>query len=292
MEPAMRAIECVIRLTVAGMMFGASAAPVWGLGIAYHNATYDRFSSGYSANPVANPSFFAAAYDFSGVGWDPSDDRRNVALISPQHFVTSWHFYPTSSLAFMNRDGAVITNTVSSITRIGATDLAIGRLSTAFSPADEIAWYPVVSIDVSDYLDQWIWPYGKHSSTISVGSNKVAEIYFESHPDINTESYIYYFGQGGSYYPGEAIAEGGDSGSPDLIAVDGQLRVVGTKSFVSFDPNLTGGAFLPHYYQQVDGVLALDGYHLTVVPEPGAGGLALAGAGLLGITRRRRHQER
>jgi hypothetical protein len=288
----MRAIKSAVSLFCAGMAFAALGTPAWGLAIAYHDTTYDRFSSGYSANPVVNPGFFAAAYDFSGVGWDPSDDRRNVAMISPLHFVTSWHFYPTGSLAFMNRDGVVITNTVSGITRIGTTDLAIGRLTAAISPADEIAYYPVVSVSESDYLNQWIWPYGKYFSTIGVGSNRVAEIYFESHPDINTQSYIYYYGQGGSYYPGEAMAEGGDSGSPDFIAVDGELRVVGGKSFIANNPNLTGGTFLPYYYQQVDSVLAADGYHLMVVPEPGAGWLMLAGTGGLLFTRRRVRQER
>jgi hypothetical protein len=88
------------------------------------------------------------------------------------------------------------------------------------------------------------------------------------------------------------MGEGGDSGSPDFIAVDGGLRVVGGKSFIGSNPNLTGGAFLPYYYQQVDSVLALDGYHLTVVPEPGAGWLALVGASGLLFARRRGRQER
>ena len=267
--------------------------PAWGLHIAYHNATYDRFSSGYSANPVVNPSFFAAAYDFSGVGWNPSTNQQNVALISPRHFVAANHFRPTGTLTFMNRDSVLKSYTVSSVTRIGETDLAIGRLTSAILPADEIAYYPVVSVVESDYLGQWIWPYGKYSgeysSTIGVGSNVLASIYFE--PYINTESYIYYYGQGGSYYPGEAMGQGGDSGSPDFIAVDGQLRVVGGKSFINTDLSLTGGTFLPYYYQQVDNVLALDGYHLTVVPEPGASGLVLVGGiGLLLARGRMRHE--
>jgi len=44
----------------------------------YAPARHDRFISGYPDNPVANPDFFAAGYDWSGVGWGGGKANRRL----------------------------------------------------------------------------------------------------------------------------------------------------------------------------------------------------------------------
>jgi hypothetical protein len=280
------------RVLLAALLLAGTGT---GHGIVIYNyspAEHNRFSGGYSGSPVTNGNFSLRTYDFSGVGWQTDTDNKSVAMISPLHYVAAWHYRPAGTLTFFNRSGVLKTFGVETNFRIGITDLAIGRLTTAITPADEIAHYPILGTNVAGFLGQTIFVYGKNGSTISVGSNEIDAIGFVG-SGINTVSYLYDYDITNGFNPGETIAAGGDSGNPDFTPYNGQLTIVGGKSFIYSDPpnpNGTGGAMLPYYYKEVDELLIADGYRLEIVPEPGSIVLT-AGAAAFAFIRRRRQRK-
>ncbi|MEO6874064.1 MAG: hypothetical protein ABI222_04510, partial [Opitutaceae bacterium] len=62
--------------------------------------------------------------------------------------------------------------------------------------------------------------------------------------------------------PGQAQAQGNDSGSPTFVLYHGQLALIGTHSAVQTTqmPYLTVDVLLPGYYTQIKRYLAKDGY--------------------------------
>jgi len=93
-----------------------------------------------------NANFIGAPYNWSGVA--RASNGRWLTMISPTYFVTANHVYPAngnSVVFYENNDpsGNTITCTVLSTTRIGNTDIRIGRLNTA--PGPTIAIYGIAS---------------------------------------------------------------------------------------------------------------------------------------------------
>lgn len=252
-----------------------------------------RFESGYPGSPVPNtsPNFVAAGYDLSGVGWG-SNSSQSFTMISDQYFVFATHYPPPNSSIFFYSpaDNAVVSYTIDTTFSLALeyplqdtgdhlkSDLSIGRLTTAIDPSDDIAFYPILDLPtVGDYAGQDLLVYGWSAA---VGTGVIDEfggvnLYWDATtPDdasddvLNTETnfdalddtFVMTFVQGAG--AGEALLQGGDSGSPSFVVWNGSLALVGVHSAVSGSTNLD--AFIPAYLSQ----LADEGIPITTVPEP------------------------
>jgi len=261
--------------------------------VGYDPATNDRFSSGYSGNPVANSSasFLGAGYNLSGVGWNAADNTQSFAMISDQYFVYSNHYAPGSTLNFFSPTlGTVVIYGVSStyhFTFNGQTsDFAVGKLSSAVNPADGIASYPILGLPtIQSYLGLSALLYGHGASGPVLGAN-VVDAYGTY--NLNGSSTVDNYGIGYSYnsgLTGDSVFQAGDSSSPTFVPWYGSLALLGTHSGVATIGSTTYSidTFSPVYLGQ----MAAQGIDFTVVPEPSRALLLLIGTCAL---LRRRHR--
>ena len=263
----------------------------------------DRFLSGTfgTSNPVPNSNFIGSSYDWSGVGWQSDFTSRNVALVSPEHFVAAnhWKIPEGSSVSFLNRDGQLKTYTVQKYTTFDYTDqngahipdLALGWLTQAIPDSDHVSHYSVInadnpktpSYDTSWYAGKEIYVYGWYAraGTNTLDSFGLVKTTGTATPD-NTTLCAEYDGYHGTGAPDEAICEGWDSGGPSFIAWNGRLTVVGTHFAISDNGNLARDFddFVPAYVNNMDLAMAGTGYsvdQIYMVPEPATVLLLLAG---------------
>lgn len=260
---------------------GLLATRVHGLVIRVYNPDkHDRFSSGYPSSPVENTNFHAGHYDFSGVGWNAADPNQSFTLISPKHFVGANHFKPGigATLIFQGRDGVlrsfVVANQYNITNTAGEnTDLFIGEINRSIVPCDNITFYPVMDLgSEANYFGMGLLVYGK---TARVGKGTISAFQdFGGDPITggsgmkSTRAYNFaYVNAIGSN--DDCHAEGGDSGSPSFVATNGELFVVGVHTAV-----LTAGlgvdtfdTFVPHYLDQIDGILQMRGFHPATSPN-------------------------
>lgn len=281
---------------------GARALDVYG----YVAGTNERFSSGFPGSPVVNPSFFLNAYNLSGVGW--TSGNFGVTLISPQHFLTAAHVAPApaSSVTFLNTDGVLKSYTVdSNYTVLHAagvdTDLVVGRLSSPIPGSDHVAYYPTLYLNsAGDYVGLTVAAFGQgqRAGTNTVDAAGQVDMLPFGSPNGTLDNVIFTT----DYDPvsGQTQGQGGDSGSPTFVNVNGNLALLGTHSAIdtTSSPNLTLDVLIPAYYSQINSRLALDGYGFgtfVAVPEPSTwavlGGLAAVGWAV-GARRRRRQVAR
>ena len=262
-------------LSLYVLLYGCLLAmPAHGLNIrGYVPARHDRFSSGYPGSPVVNTNLNASFYDFSGVGWHSADPNLGCTLISPSHFVGANHVKPGigATVTFYARDGALRSFTVANqynITNATGenTDLFIGELNRPVTPCDNITFYPILNLGAeANYVGKELLVYGR---TARVGKGTISAFQdFGGDPitgraGVNsTRAYSFvYLNAAGSQ--DDCHAEGGDSGSPSFVAMDGELFVAGVHTAV-----LTTGlamttfdSFVPHYLDQMDGILQQHGY--------------------------------
>ena len=263
------------RLIVCVLLYGCLIAlPVRGLVIrGYDPARHERFVSGFPGSPVVNNNFHAAFYDFSGVGWHSADPNLGCTLISPSHFVGANHVKPGigATVTFYARDGVLRSFTVANqynVTNAAGenTDLFIGELNRPVTPCDNITFYPILNLaSEGAYVGKDLLVYGK---TGRVGKATISAFQdFGGDPltggaGVNSTrvySFIYVNAFGS---PDDCHAEGGDSGSPSFVGMDGELFVVGVRGAIittglgvtTFD------TFVPHYLDQISGILQQQRY--------------------------------
>ena len=252
-------------------------APTYALIITgYDPSINDRFSSGYSGDfsslvPNTDPNFVGLGLDWSGVGWDTDNPQRNVALITPQHFVGADHFRTTGSINFFNQQGVLKTYSVEGFSTLTTTvemenrlsDLVIGKLTTPIDAADFIAHYPILTLNnQNDYLNSDLLVYGWNAR---IGTNTLDG--FEIIESTSRTSLTFGFDVDG--ITGEAYGQGGDSGSPSFISYNGGLTVLGTHFAVDDPINTTQtyDSFIPEYLDQITSIVEADGQRLTLIPE-------------------------
>jgi hypothetical protein len=233
----------------------------------YSSERHDRFISGtFPTNPIPNPTFIFSDFEsqLAGVGWQTNIKQKKAALISPQHFLNANHWKLSGTITFYNQCGELKTYDVESNTQIADTDIAIGRLSEPIPPEDHIPYYPILSVTYYDYFYKIVMYVGRGADNYDFAAGIRRINGFQS-SGIYPNSFIYH-----NYLPTlpdgftvDDIVKGVtyDSGSPSFIFDDGELSLVGHHWAVSHDP------FLGYYRDEVDALLAADGYSLAVLDE-------------------------
>lgn len=253
---------------------------------AYDAARHDRYYSG------ADKAFLGNGLDWSGVG--RTAGGRWGTMISPSYFLTAYHYQPSGTLTFYETDSTALSHdySIASLSRIGTTDLCLGRLATPLDPADNIAYYPILTAaTLGEFLGRILYNVGQ---PFRVGSNEIDDFQFVSAGGSTTLSMLYDYdnndipGVGGD----ETLLAEGDSGGPSFVTVDGQLGLGGIHWFI-YDDGAghilgSGDSFVPAYASVIATAMSGESPTLMLVPEPGTWLLCLGGTGLLLRRRRRR----
>lgn len=145
---------------VVGLALAVAPSPACGIGITgYTSAANNRFSSGFSAAPVANTSsaFVGLGYDWSGVGWSTDTPTKGFGFITPQHYLVARHFGGATTIRLQAADGTLVTGTQASVTATGygyvfsgtTGDLSVGRLVAPLPSASPVARYGVLDLNAS-----------------------------------------------------------------------------------------------------------------------------------------------
>jgi hypothetical protein len=255
---------------------------------------YYRFYQG------PDKAFIGQGLDFSGV----SVGGPWATMISPQYFITAYHWPATSSSSLTFYEGndpttgshtySVDTGFHFSATYNGQpADVYMGRLSAPIPASDHIAYYPVLQLpSFSDYAGMPIFTYGNPNL---VGRNVISKVEPYAEGGENGPSMFFNYDEPG-VGPDETYLIGGDSGCPSFAVVGGKLALLGehfstygTSGLIPFDggaPKASDGSwwsvdgFVPAYIRQLNGVLPAD-QQVTLVPEPGTVVLLIAAAATL-----------
>ena len=262
---------------------------------------YHRFLEA-NGNRVANPDFIHAGTNLTGVGWYlPSGGtdtsfaaRRQYTMVSPIHFVGANHFRPALSgkLRFLTSTNTIETRDIEGFVRIvdnngTGTDLLLGTLSSPILPSSGITFQPYLSLpSEASYVGREMAYLGHTPGTplfLRGGTNGVISVQnfqpIPLNPSFldNTRVLITTYEESGGD-PGDSYVQVGDSGAPTLFSSNGQGAIVSIHSAVIV-PDEPAGArtifnldtFIPHYIEELNAQMALEGYHMTrLVPtEPG-----------------------
>lgn len=255
----------------------------------YSAAVHDRFVGGFPSAPVPNPSssFIGLGYNWSGVGWDPGDLRRNIAMISSQFFVYATHFQPGSTLDFYSPTlGSVVSYSwtpITDVTRFQFNhpvtgqpgDFSVGKLSAPLDPAHGITPYPILQLpNPSQYVNLPLLTYGfggiNGAGGPRIGADTIdgfadLDLYPLGSGDSVADTYTIYHVDGGQ--PGNTRYQSGDSSGPLFVPWNGTLALVGTHSAIGTDSSgnfYNFDNFIPTYLSE----MAARGIAFTVVPEP------------------------
>lgn len=245
----------------------------------YSSAANDRFSSGYTANPVTNPVpntnplFIGLNYDWSGVGWSDSDLTKSFGMLSPRHYLLATHYGGAGTVQFLGRNGQLYLGTQQSVrgTGLGPADgdVSLGTLTKAIPAQSAVAFYSILDLVPStsnpvynNYVGQNLLMYGK---TGRVANNATDQIGIS----------------GSGYYISCSATQAGyqigDSGSPIFLswtdpvgvahpAILGAAWAVDnldapTRNYESFIPESAVAAKLNEF-------MAVEGYALRWVGNP------------------------
>jgi len=266
-------------------------------------ATNDRFAN--------NPNFIAAADDLSGVGRDGAGHW--ATMIEANIFLSATHYHPAvnSTISFYpGNDPAAtpVTRTVSAGQQISGTDLWIGHFEEALPSS--IAWYPFATTAINDaadfnavYLDDYAYMAGISPTTSGYGASNLTDMAVgENH----LEFFIWGQSEGGStgdvmclihnvdgdggylYEYNEALLQGGDSGSPLLLATAGGLQVAGTAWAIETTNIPEGQRWYSIYTYTGNYTSPIQTYiDANLVPEPAVASLVMLVPVVMGLARRR-----
>ena len=258
----------------------------------YSAASHHRFAD--------DPAFIGSGYDWSGVAYNGDWATR----ISDTYYVTAWHARATGSLTFYEDNdplGNTVTRTSSSLTRIGTTDIAIGRFNS--SPGATIAIYGIAdefttqaTFASSPYFDMEAFVVGLNgtggntTTNFRVGRNELDGFYDDVvlvPPAANVTDMITYDNDSPGLGADEAYLQSGDSGAPLFITVGSELVLIGIHAGI--DPTLSASSFLSNYITEISALVEAGGESLTLisaVPEPSSSLLFALGAVILMLRRR------
>ncbi len=134
----------------------------------YTPARHDRFSSFFPSALVANTNsnFIGLGYDWSGVGWNPSNTTQSFALLGPKFFLYSDHYLPGSTLQFLSSNGQLKSYSVLMLSGSisGTSDLGVGVLASPIPASDNVNYYPILFLGYSP--DSYFAPTGANNILI------------------------------------------------------------------------------------------------------------------------------
>ncbi len=259
---------------------GATALDIRGFVPAQHHRLVDFPGAPvYQQIPSPNPDFtHAPAALFRGIGWPahPTDWTRQMALVSPRHFVCATHYPPGGDwqIAFAGGDGQQHLYGIESQTPIvntlgETTDLMLCTLSSEVDPATGILPFAVLNLaSESAYQNQEMIVFGGFVRAGRMPLHGFTTLVNDPGFDTTRFAYFDYNHDGGGIH--DCDYQGGDSGAPTFIMDCGVPALIGIAS--GRDPQGWGGlpanisrnyiAFIPGYLDQVDALMEEKGLHL------------------------------
>ena len=231
-------------------------------------------SWGVPFQAVENGSFPHGASKFRDVMWpahDPSvavgDQQwhRQLALVSPLHFVTATH-YPIPlgwKMDYFDAAGKVQQRTMVALQPIlnaagKSTDLSIGTLD---SPVESQGFAVLNLPSQTDYMGKPLLVFG----TVSLAGTGTIEGFGSPSDSQLKDTVCAYFnylenGKGAS----DCKFNSGDSGSPSFVMEAGRPALVGVHADIHTVGNKTINydTFVPAYLEQLDAVMAAKGYNI------------------------------
>jgi hypothetical protein len=295
MSRQLRLIGQILVLVLGGWGTTHAALTVQG----YQPALHDRFAN--------DPSFIGAQYDWSGVG---RTTARWGTLISPSFIVSVNHFPPSGTIRFYHSNdpnGSFEERTIvqsSALQQNGKggllSDVRLSRLDAPVS--SNTTFYPILSLpNTADYINQTIYVFGRSNATTGfttqrLGRNQIDAVFDIQIGNVRNDAFIFDYDNPGGVGADEARVEVGDSGAPSFIIVNGKPALVGVHWFNyendAFDGQFgrgSGDSFISLFVNELNTAMAAMGSNerVTVVPEPGAWIVVLAGTILASVRRRR-----
>ncbi len=238
----------------------------------YDAAAHERFS-GFPSAAAANPGFLAAGLDLSGVGWQVDHPNRSLTLISRRHGLLATHNAPSvgAGFRFLATSGTTLTREVVAVTPVAngsgqPSDLCLVTLDREIAAGEGVQPLPYCNLPGEmDYRHQPILVLGAGGRAGRGTINLVRDLSQGGLNPSRVATFAYDYDTGGA---DDAHLEGGDSGSPSFIVVDGVPALVGTHSATSefFGvQRVNHDTFVPHYAAAIDALLAADGFRLRPV---------------------------
>ncbi len=227
----------------------------------------------YDQTPAINPTFSPSAALFLGVGWPahPTDWTRQMALVSPRHFVYATH-YPLGAgwrIAFLGTDGKQHTYKLKSQVPIindqgQTTDLLLCTLTTSVPTNLGITPFPVLNLSSeADYMGQSMIVCGSFVHAGRMPLNGFTQL--TNDPGFDTTRFGYFDYNLTAGGQNDCNYQGGDSGSPTFMMVNGKPALIATASGQDQLPNNISRNylnFLPHYLSELDTLMEEEGYHI------------------------------
>lgn len=268
-------------LLLLGLLPAVGPGTARAIGITgFSSAANDRFSSGFSAAPVANtnPAFVGLGHDWSGVGWSTDLPTKGFGFITPQHYLVARHYGGAATIRLQAADGTLITGTEASVTATGygyvfsgtTGDLAVGRLVTPLPSSAPVARHGVLDRNPSSTTDgsyngQPLLIYGRgpnSSSSPRIGAATVNGTAFEGAESWVSTSYV------------DVQLQSGDSGSPIFIPWTNpnggqELTILGNNAGTDLGTiNVFNSAATSKVMAVINGITTPDGFALRVVGDP------------------------
>ena len=266
----------ILRVLALALCFPAQAMALEVRGYsAAHNNRLNDFPGApvYDQTPKVNPAFSPSAALFLGIGWPahPTDWTRQMALVSPRHFVYATH-YPLGAdwqIAFLGTDGQQHTYGIESQTPIvnsrgQNTDLMLCTLTADVPDKLGITPFPVLNLlSEAKYKGKQMVVCG---SFVRAGKMPLKGFTnLVNDPVFDTTRFAYFDykkNRGGTH---DCNYQGGDSGAPAFIMVNGKPAIIGTASSQDPMPKQISRNylnFLPAYLPQLDALMEARGYHM------------------------------
>lgn len=263
----------------AFVAFVASLGSVQALTISnYSSAANDRFASGYPSAPVDNtsPSFVAADYDLSGVGWASTDVTKSFGFLSPVHYLAARHYGGAATINLQG-DSSVVSVNEASMENTGyglflseqtTGDLSLGTASSPVASSANIARYAVLDLNNSsfsntpgNYTGLNVLVYGRGpngTSSTRVGETTISGVTISGSNTFFTT-------------PRTSVqVEVGDSGSPVFAGWtnpngDAELTIVGNNAAINATSNYMNFLGTAEVMARLNALMTDDGYALRVV---------------------------
>ncbi|MEP4077802.1 hypothetical protein [Haloferula sp.] len=234
---------------------------------AYDPTLHDRFLD-FPEDPSFNPSFPLDYEQLTGIGWESGNSQKQYALISPCHAVFAAHNAPAigSRISFLSTSGSIVERSVSrtqSITNpwMSTSDVLLVTLSSPIDRDEGVE--PLPYLNLSSEEDYAGLPLVVFGSQAKAGEGTVIDFTTINVNWIVSRTYRFNYTStdGGS---GDARLASGDSGSPSLVNYEGKPSLLGIHLATSNEGDVQSNydAFLPLYVDQIDAIIASDGFRM------------------------------